>query len=458
MAVMIVAHPIPGFSGRVAVEEVGLNFIGGYTPPTEVPADVQAQLVAEGFTLDASPSVGYPLAYVTHQELEDPDSAPSVALRAAFAPVGAARPGIATVFIGDSIVQGADVPALVVRGEAWPVYASIMSDQQVEYRHNAGVAGQSSTQWLARFDTDVAVHDPAMVIIGGPTNDFTSGGIGFDQSKTNVEALVAECRAIGAVPVLCTLTPAAGASPTSRRADAIKMNLWLRRYAAGEGIILLDFYSLLVDPATGGVRAGLVAGDSLHLSSAGYAAIGQYVADTLGTLLPPSNPVLTGDNGDPHNLLTNGLFLTDTDANGVPDGWTNQPGVTGQTVSLVAGSGDVLGNWLTVDVAASSGVTQIYRSVSTGVVPGNRYLFAARVKSSGGAALYARIRWTATTNRDDILANNLSQPIDGGIIRGELVAPAGATAAQIMFQTPAGTGQVAFAQATVYDLTALGAD
>lgn len=84
MAVMVVAHPIPGFSGRVAVEEVGLNFIGGFTPPTEVPADVQAQLVDEGFTLNASPSVGYPLAYVTHGELEDPDSEPSVALRAAF--------------------------------------------------------------------------------------------------------------------------------------------------------------------------------------------------------------------------------------------------------------------------------------------------------------------------------------------------------------------------------------
>lgn len=97
MAVMIVAHPIPGFSGHVRVEDVGLSFIGGFTGPTDVPAGIQAQLTGAGYTLNATPAQDYGDKYLTAADWQNPNSAFMVAQRAAsvavvdeedFAPTG----------------------------------------------------------------------------------------------------------------------------------------------------------------------------------------------------------------------------------------------------------------------------------------------------------------------------------------------------------------------------------
>lgn len=92
MAVMVVAHPIPGFSGFVRVEDVGLAFIGGFTGPTDVPVHVQDQLTDEGFTLNAVPTTAYTSPYLMDNDVDDvvsdviadPESATSVRLRAAY--------------------------------------------------------------------------------------------------------------------------------------------------------------------------------------------------------------------------------------------------------------------------------------------------------------------------------------------------------------------------------------
>lgn len=84
MAKMIVAHPLPGFSGRVAVEEFGLSFIGGFTGPVEVPAHIQTRLTGAGYTLNANPASHPGNEYVLEADLSNPASPASVALRAAF--------------------------------------------------------------------------------------------------------------------------------------------------------------------------------------------------------------------------------------------------------------------------------------------------------------------------------------------------------------------------------------
>lgn len=52
-----------------------------------------------------------------------------------------------------------------------------------------------------------------------------------------------------------------------------KFNTWRKYYAAANGIAVVDFYNLLVDPANGNYLAGYYS-DGLHPSHAGYLARG----------------------------------------------------------------------------------------------------------------------------------------------------------------------------------------
>lgn len=386
-------------------------------------------------------------------------SATRAALNSASASVASARPGNRVVFLGDSITKGADAPDIVYRQNSWPVYASITSGQRVHYVYNAGVAGETTTQMLARFDTAVTAKAPNLVTIAGGTNDLAVAG-GIATARTNITELVRRVRAIGAVPVLCTLAPGESATPSTRRTDTLRLNAWIRDFAAKNGLSVLDFYGVLTDPANGNFLGAYSSGDGIHPNAAGYAAMGKHAASILAPLLPDWKPLLPQDNTDPNNIFTNGLFLTDADANGVPDSWSNQNGITGQTVSLVTGDTTIKGNWVKMVLAASSGTSILFQT-KTGapVVPGHVYAFMGRVKTSaltGGAAAKAFIRWTATANRDDSPIQSLVYDIDSGMFYGEVLAPPGATSVQCQLTSPAGTGTYQFAQVGLYDLTAMG--
>lgn len=95
MSLFVVAHPTPGFSGVVIVGGTHLNFLLGWTSPTEVPLSEQAGLEASGFTLNKFPPTS---GYLTRAEIDtDPEREEYIparlsdaALRAALVPFWAA--------------------------------------------------------------------------------------------------------------------------------------------------------------------------------------------------------------------------------------------------------------------------------------------------------------------------------------------------------------------------------
>jgi lysophospholipase L1-like esterase len=132
-------------------------------------------------------------------------------------------------------------------------------------------------------------------------------------TQANVRAIVAKVRAIGAVPVLVTVPP----DSTSSKLATVTLNAWLRRYAAAQGLHLLDFYGQAVDPATGNYLASFQSSDGRHPGGAGLVLLGQYVANTLVPLLPLASPPIVQDAADTANRLTNGLLLGAAAGNGV---------------------------------------------------------------------------------------------------------------------------------------------
>lgn len=67
--------------------------------------------------------------------------------------------------------------------------------------------------------------------------------------------------------------------------------------------------------------------------------MGQVMSDTLTTYLPPWAPILAQDNADTAQLYSsNPILLTDSNADGVPEGWYAYGGSTGYAHALVTDS------------------------------------------------------------------------------------------------------------------------
>jgi lysophospholipase L1-like esterase len=199
-------------------------------------------------------------------------------------------PGTATapiVLIGASYAGGWNLPAVAGR----PVV-------------NKGVAGESSSQMLTRFDRDVIALGPRAVVIWGYINDIhhappDQGDAAKAKAKQNVLEMIRRARAAGIEPIVVT-------ELTRRASDAwgewlmglagsvlgkeghqarinrhvLDLNAWLRDTAKREGLLVIDLQPALSD-ADGQRRKAFCKEDGSHVTEAGYRAATAYALPIL---------------------------------------------------------------------------------------------------------------------------------------------------------------------------------
>lgn len=169
------------------------------------------------------------------------------------------RPAI--VFMGDSITEN--------WVEADPAF---FSDGVV----GRGVGGQTTAQMLVRFHADVIALTPRAVHIMAGSNDVAGNGgpTTEDAYRHNVMAMVEIARAHGVRVILASIPPARGFiwRPEIRPAQQIvRLNAWLRDYAAAEGLGFIDYHAALAD-SSGGLPPELGI-DGVHPNRDGYAVM-----------------------------------------------------------------------------------------------------------------------------------------------------------------------------------------
>lgn len=159
------------------------------------------------------------------------------------------------VFIGDSVT------------EAWkPSIPALFTGDIID----RGVSGQTTTQMLARFRTDVIDLHPAVVHIMGGINDIHNPS-GTALTRSNIESMVDLARANGIKVILGSVTPSSffqGAPDMKPGPHIVWLNRWLRGYAARNNLIFVDYYAPLVDGKLG-IRDGL-SNDGLHPNRRGF--------------------------------------------------------------------------------------------------------------------------------------------------------------------------------------------
>jgi lysophospholipase L1-like esterase len=160
---------------------------------------------------------------------------------------------------------------------------------------NRGIGGQTTPQLLVRTYPDVIELKPAAVIILAGTNDIAqnTGPETPAMIEENLMAITELAQKHGIKVILCAITPisdyttipprrgapvAPNTPPQKRRqsvnrppADILKLNAWMKGYAASVGAIYADYYAAVVD-GNGMFKEGF-SDDGLHPNDKGFALL-----------------------------------------------------------------------------------------------------------------------------------------------------------------------------------------
>ena len=163
------------------------------------------------------------------------------------------------VFLGDSIT------------DIWKLATFFPGKPYV----NRGISGQVTSQMLVRMYPDVIDLKPAAVVLLAGTNDIArnNGPTTAAMIQENVMAITELAQAHGIKVILCSVTPIADygrakMSEVRPPADILKINTWMKTYAAKVGAIYCDYFSSLADE-NGAMKPG-ISMDGLHPTDAGF--------------------------------------------------------------------------------------------------------------------------------------------------------------------------------------------
>lgn len=391
-------------------------------------------------------------------------------VRLSATPAAAASRGSVVNWVGDSIAPakitstgygvnsaGAGLQLSASDMLSW---AHLMSNARILYGKAAGVTGERADQMATRIVVDALSSGGNWCGITAGTNDASAGRT-TAQFAADIRAMCVSIVAARMTPILTTCVPNPSTGSPNQRLLMDKYRRFLIGYAADNGWPLVDWYSSLVDVTTGGYLTANDNGDGIHPSPTGKKIMGQVLADALSPYLPPFGPAVAtiATAAQTANLIPNPLFLTDTNADGVPDSWTKSGGSV--TYSIVTGDAGIKGNALRITDTGSGGFTQCNASanVSAASLIGHRVAFTGLVKNSGTstAAVFSLGTTGAATN---VAIRGMS---NWGLVTGwqrfylEAVIPAAAATVFVSLQSGGGTAVDAqIAQVGLYDLTDAG--
>lgn len=163
------------------------------------------------------------------------------------------------VFMGDSIVAGWELNTI-----------NFFENNKII---NRGINGQTTSQMLIRFRTDVIELKPETVVILAGTNDI-AGNTGPTSLKTileNIKSMNKLAKANNIKTVLCSILPAndypwrRGMKP----AEKIEiLNTMIYQYAKENNIEYLDYHSAMVNEQKG--LQSIYSNDGVHPNKEGY--------------------------------------------------------------------------------------------------------------------------------------------------------------------------------------------
>lgn len=196
---------------------------------------------------------------------------------------------------------------------------------------NAGVGGNTTTQMLARFDTEVAAYSPNLVTIMGGINDLS--GSTSAQIIANLQLIYSKIRGLNAICAPLTILPLGSGHPNYSVANnqkILEINDAIRRECIKyPGMILVDAYAAVVDPlsATGQPKTGYLDSSAIHPAAIGAEAIASAMFTAISPYFPLVNTLPSSASDNRGVVATNTNYWRSLPINS--SGGTAGSGVTG---------------------------------------------------------------------------------------------------------------------------------
>lgn len=381
-----------------------------------------------------------------------------------------AAAAVNTIFaLGDSRVSANGVDPT----NSWNIVSSIVLRCADKLTYVGRLAGggytleQQRDSFLPTVLALTGVRKPKFCVLGFVGNSLAvSGGVGW-QSSTTLAVLAKMCDDLerkGIMPILCNETPRSDSAQVN--ANVLVWNSVIAAFASSRGYYLIDLFGAAADPVTMTWRPGYQT-DGIHYVQAGASATASAVSAALARALPRMvnlrQQYVGGDNLIPSNQ---GLFLLDSNANGLADGLSDFS--TGAVYSIVD-DGLCAGKWQRISRAPSgaSGNSLARFDVTTAGAEGDVMMLGARVRSFG---MEANQNWSITA---DLRKSGATVNPGAGSTGWSSIQQDVNTTFQALFTVPAGgidairpsislgmptgvSGYVDVAEMTVLNLTAMG--
>lgn len=273
--------------------------------------------------------------------------------------------GLKTAIFGNSIVAGVGGGNML---------------QQVVYQGTgmvlstkAGVAGNTSAQMLARVNTDIPDSTKVCFLLEG-TNDGAAS-VTTQQHAENYRSIIENLLGRGILPVIIA-SPPHSTYPAAMEAYRVAEFLLAREF----GISIYDPWMAYVDTTTG----AWLAGSNIDVSHPNLAtqegAAAKILAFIAGSETPPAMGPRSNTSGTAAVCISGGnnYLLTDTNADGIADGWTKAGTATASIVDATVG---FRGKFQKITNAGASGTPYMRKIITTGWSVGDRLLLVCVIEA-----------------------------------------------------------------------------
>lgn len=216
------------------------------------------------------------------------------------------------------------------------VFANGLMNGALRLVENLGQSSETTAMMVARLSAVVNFPSQEIWVLAG-ANDVV-GSTTVATTIANLKAMYQAFRGQGRIVRALTIFPlGSGHAQFATATPKIQqINEWIRQYCRKtNGMILVDTYAALVDPAsaTGAPLANALRADNVHLQTYGAYLVGQAVKNSFNGQLPNPAGILTSCQVDNYaaNASNPNIWV------GAP--WVNSGGSISDVVSGTAGTG-----------------------------------------------------------------------------------------------------------------------
>jgi lysophospholipase L1-like esterase len=357
--------------------------------------------------------------------------------------------GYKYALIGNSIGIGAQLEEIRITDE-W--FSEVVARLKGEHVVNAGVGGNTIVQMASRLDVDIIAKKPHICFVMVDGVNSLGAGLTVAQMIPYHVDIFNRLTSNGIMPIAISATPTGRAD---FNLEITKLNILISDICNQKGILFVDVWKTVVDEATGLFQAALT-GDGLHPNAAGKRLFADTVYTKVNACIPTIEAPLITSNVDDTNLLTNGMFLVDTNSDGVPYGWTADS-TTEVTYSIEADA-NIPGNWVKI-VKTSTATKMFYQNITTGINPGDTINISGRFKTANAESTGMKYSFDVSITTPAGVQRPVSDwivDITDGVFSKNFVVPTGATGFMFVVVVKSGAGTLQIGQVGVRNLTALG--